>query len=180
MAYAEVTVRGDFQCLGGARGRRRVTRYRNFNRPSQSSVGSVGGPGNLMWRSACCFRPHPGADQRPRASRAAGIRHGQGDQPARAHLSSPRTQGTGGGGATAYAEVVVRGDVQRRGGARERRASVAVRRRWERIRSITRGWVMKATARISCPQRGHRSGSTSKIPGRPFIRAVPPSTTEAL
>ncbi len=56
----------------------------------------------------------------------------------------------------AYAEVVVRGDFQRRG-------SVAVRRRWVRIRSITRGWVMKATMRISCPHRGHRSGSTSKI-----------------
>ncbi len=90
-------------------------------------------PGNLTLRSTRGFRPHAGADQRPRASRAAGIRHGQGDQPARAHLSSPRTQGTGGGGATAYAEVVVRGDVQRRGGARERRASVAVRRRWERL-----------------------------------------------
>ncbi len=63
----------------------------------------------------------------------------------------------------AYAEVVVRGDFQRRGGARERRGSVAMRRRWVRIRSITRGWVMKATMRISCPHRGHRSGSTSKI-----------------
>ena len=38
-------------------------------------------------------------------------------------------------------EVVVRGDFQRRGGARERRGSVAMRRRWVRIRSITRGWV---------------------------------------
>jgi len=45
----------------------------------------------------------------------------------------------------AYAEVAVRGDFQRRGGARERRGSVAVRRSWVRIRSITRGWVMKAT-----------------------------------
>ena len=39
----------------------------------------------------------------------------------------------------------MRGDFQRRGGARERRGSVAVRRSWVRIRSITRGWVMKAT-----------------------------------
>ena len=39
-----------------------------------------------------------GGDQQPRANRAAGIRHGQGHQPARAHPSSPRTQGSGGGG----------------------------------------------------------------------------------
>ncbi len=103
-----------------------------------------------------------GGDQRPRPNRAAGIRQGQGHQPARAHPSSPRTQGSGGGAATAYAEVAVRGDFQRRGGARERRGSVAIRRRWVRIRSITRGWVMKATMRISCPQREHCSGSTSK------------------
>ncbi len=42
-----------------------------------------------MWWSTRCFRPHPGADQQPRANRAAGIRHGQGHQPAHAHLSAP-------------------------------------------------------------------------------------------
>ena len=58
----------------------------------QSSAGWVGSPGNLMWRSIRCFRSHPGADQRSRANRAAGIRHGQGRQAARAHPSRPRTQ----------------------------------------------------------------------------------------
>ena len=48
------------------------------------------------------------------------------------------------------------------GGARERRGSVAVRHSWTRIRSITWVRVMQAMMRISCPQRGQRSGSTSK------------------
>ncbi len=118
-----------------------------------------------MWRSTRCYGSDPGWISgcepvvRPGSGRArATSRHVR--TPA---APEPKDLGAVEVVATAYAEVVVWGDVQRRGGARERRGSVAMRRRWVRIRSIARGWVMKATMRISCPHRGHRSGSTSKI-----------------
>jgi len=60
----------------------------------------------------------------------------------RAHVSSSRTQGSGGAGATAYAEVVVRGDVR---GTAPRRCGTA-----EMIEDAVDhlGSVMKATMRM--------------------------------
>ena len=125
--------------------------------PPKVELGEWTVRGNLMWRSTRCYRSDPGwiSSREPIALPGSGT--------ARATSRHARTPAAP---EPKDLEAVAQG--LRRGGSAgrlpaPRRRSVAVRRRWVRIRSITRCWVMKATMRISCPHRGHRSGSTSKI-----------------
>ncbi len=135
-------------------------------------------PENLIGWSTRCFRSDPGSISgrepiaRPGSGTASRDQARPGAPAGTRAPQQPSNPGIWRRWPRAYAEVAVRGDVQRRGGARERRGSVAVRRRWVRIRSITRGWVMKATMRIWCvsPMPGPRQDESRQIFDSPAFR----------
>jgi hypothetical protein len=143
---------------------------RNFNRPAPSTIARPrvrravrSDPGTVRARLAslagAAVEPRRGTDR----ACGSGVAPRGALRPA-ARTPPPPTPGLCGGGAgTAYAEGTGRAVTRRRGGARGRRLRDGERRRCERIRSITGGAVRNATSRMAVPQRGQRSGSTSKI-----------------